>query len=137
MPIIYAGSTSNRRLIMIRDTSSTTGALLSGLTSGTVSCSYWREGNTSWTPISLVGSGGGKSLGTYTSGGFIATPRAGYYEFDIPNAVVAAGATWVDIIFYGATNMLETIYSIDLVKYDPQNSNNLGLDDLSVVPVLL
>jgi hypothetical protein len=137
MPIIKAGSTSSRFLIIVRDSSSSTGALLSGLTSSTVTAAYWREGASTWTTVTLVSAGGGKSLGTWTSGGFIATPRAGWYEFDIPNAAIAAGATWVDFTFYGATNMVETTYHFDLVLYDSQNAANLGLDDVSLIPATL
>ncbi len=125
MPTRTAGSTSNRFLIVVRDTSSTTGGLLSGLaynTSG-LNAAYWREGDTVWTTVTLVT----KTLGTWVTGGFVATGAAGWYEFDAPDVAFASGAEWVQFRFYGAANMLETTYEFEIDLINRQDATRMGL----------
>lgn len=120
------GTTSVSLPIRIRDTSSSVGAGLGSLAYNTagLTAEYRRKGQSSWTAITLAS----KTLGTYTSGGFVADgARAGYYEFDPPDAAVASGAAWVAIRLYGATNMEDTSIEIELDAVDYQDGTAFGL----------
>lgn len=102
---VKRGSTSVRRLIFIADTSSTTGAGLANLvynSSGLVAYYFAGDLNNE-VQITLVTA----TLGTYTSGGFIAvdnTTMPGWYEIGIPDAALDGGNE-VAIQLRGATNM--------------------------------
>lgn len=118
--------------IFVRDTSSSTGAGLSGLTSGTSGLvgEYRRRGSSSWTAITLTSA----TLGTYTSGGWVADGSlAGSYEVGIPDAAVATNARWVAIRFYGAANMAPVLIELELDAINYQSSANLGLTCLPSV----
>ena len=113
------GSTSIRRLIFIADTSQTDGSGLTNLlhnSSGLVA--YYFAGDLSnEVQITLVTA----TLGTYTSGGFIAvdnTNMPGWYEIGIPDAALDGGNE-VAIQFRGAANMAPVnIYiELDAVNY--------------------
>lgn len=124
----HAGITSVSLPIFVTDTSSSTGAGLSGLAFNTASLTaeYRRQGQATWTAISLVTN----TLGTYTSGGFIADGSlAGSYEFCPPNAALASGARWVAFRLYGAANMKPVLIEIELDVVDYQDAN-LGLTNL-------
>ncbi len=120
------GSTSVSLPIFVRDTTSTTGAGLAGVThasSGLV-FEYRRAGQSSWTSVTPVS----KTLGTYTSGGIVADGSLdGAYEIDPPNAAVASGVPFVVIRIRGVANMLPVLieYEIDAVNY--QDSDGFGL----------
>lgn len=130
---IKAGSTSVSAPIFIADTSSSVGGGLASLvynTSG-LTAKYRREGVSSWTSITLATA----TLGTWTSGGFIADTAGidGLYEIGIPNAALATGAKWVEIILYGAANMLATTILIELDNVDYNDSQFFGLSGFSGV----
>ena len=120
------GSTSVSLPIFVRDTTSTTGAGLAGVThasSGLV-FEYRRAGQSSWTSVTPVS----KTLGTYTSGGIVADGSLdGAYEIDPPNAAVASGVPFVVIRIRGVANMLPVLieYEIDAVNY--QDAAAFGL----------
>jgi hypothetical protein len=120
------GSTSVSLPIFVRDTTSTTGAGLAGVThasSGLV-FEYRRAGQSSWTSVTPVS----KTLGTYTSGGIVADGSLdGAYEIDPPNAAVASGVPFVVIRIRGVANMLPVLieYEIDAVNY--QDADGFGL----------
>jgi len=116
---IKAGSTSQTIPIVIDDSSSATGAGLASLahnSSGLVA-KYRREGQASWTTISLVTA----AAGTFTSGGFIesSSGAGGEYELGLPDAALASGAKWAAIVLYGATNMLpcRIMIELDAINY--------------------
>lgn len=123
---ILAGTTSLSLPVVIYDNTSTTGAGLSGVThssSGLV-FEYRRQGQSSWTSVTPVS----KTLGTYTSGGIVASgSRAGRYEIDIPDAAVAAGARFVEICLRGVTNMHPVDIEIELDAVNYQDSTRFGL----------
>lgn len=123
---IKAGSVSTTIPIFIQDTSSAIGAGLASLvynTSG-LAARYRREGASAWTTITLATA----TLGTFTSGGFITSGGvSGKYEVGIPDAALAAGAKWVEIEYYGATNMLPVLLEIELDAVDYQDANTFGL----------
>lgn len=110
MSIVYApGDTSKTIVIAIGDTSSSTGAGLTGLVynSAGLTAYYKRSNAASAVSISLANA----TLGAFTSGGFKEVSAAnmpGQYEFGIPDAALAAGAEWVSLHFKGATNMGQT-----------------------------
>jgi len=116
-----AGQTENSLPIFIQDTASTTGGGLSGLTSSTsgLVAEYRRRGQSTWTPITLTS----KTLGTWTSGGFVADGAlAGAYELDLPDVAVAVGARWVAVRLRGAANMLPCLIEIELDSVDYQTA---------------
>src|ERR1035438_85825 len=104
------GSTSQSVNVFIQDSSSTTGAGLSGLvynSSGLTAYYTFTGANCTAVAISLV------TLATVTtawsSGGFIeidSTHMKGWYRLDLPNAALASGkGPEVDLPLYGGTNM--------------------------------
>jgi len=111
---IYAGLTSQSIDVMIYDSSSTTGAGLSGLVYNSSGLkAYYRIGATgSVTAITLATQ---TATGAWSSGGFAevdATNMKGVYRLDVPNAV-AATAAMVSIYLYGATNMMAVAQRVD------------------------
>jgi hypothetical protein len=111
---IYAGLTSQSIDVMIYDSSSTTGAGLSGLAYNSSGLkAYYRIGATgSVTAITLATQ---TAAGAWSSGGFVevdATNMKGVYRLDLPNAV-AATAAMVSVYLYGATNMMAVAQRVD------------------------
>src|SRR5690349_3070106 len=101
-----AGSTSNIFQIFIADSSSTTGAGLTGLVfnSSSLTAYYHRDTDTTATAITLVT----MTVGTFTSSGFKeidATNMPGWYQLCPPDAALASGAKSVAIHLKGATFM--------------------------------
>lgn len=130
--ILKKGTTSKRIAIWIADSSSSTGAGLTGLAYNTASlvAYYWREdtGNAGGTAITLATA----TRGSFTSGGFKeidATNLPGWYEIGIPDAVVATGSGWAILHLKGAANMAPLPIEIQLVNYNPEDGN-LGLTNL-------
>ena len=119
---IKRGSTSVRRLIFVADSSSTTGAGLANLVYNTASLvAYYFAGDLSNdVQITLATA----TLGTYTSGGFVAvdnTNMPGWYEIGIPNAVLDGGNE-VAIQLRGAANMVPVNVYIELDSFDYQTA---------------
>lgn len=118
---IKAGTIEQSIPIKVQDSSSPTGALLSGLTASTsgLTCKYRRQGQAIEQTVALTESG--VTLDTFTSGGFIADPiLAGHYELQIPNAALQTGATYVVITLSGAANMVPLAILIELDAVDYQ-----------------
>lgn len=110
-----AGATSQIFQVFIRDSSSTTGAGLTGLAFNTASLTayYHRDTDTTATAITLVT----MTVGTFTSSGFKeidATNMPGWYQFCPPNAAIASGAVSVSFHLKGATNMAPLPIEVDL-----------------------
>jgi hypothetical protein len=101
----------------VYDSSSSTGALLAGLTFETASlvAYYDRWGAAgAATEITLAT----MTKGTYTSGGFVAvdgTNQAGRYQLCIPDAALASGANGVTITLQGAANMVPVTLNCTLL----------------------
>jgi hypothetical protein len=109
------GVTSEIWQIFIQDSTSTTGAGLTGLTNGSAGLTgyYHRDTDTTATAISIVS----MTVGTFTSGGFKeidATNMPGWYQFCPPNAALAAGAKSCGFHLKGATNMAPLPIEVDL-----------------------
>lgn len=129
--IIKAGATSSILQIFIRDSSSSTGGGLTGLTNSSPSLTayYHRGTDTTATAISLAS----MTVGTFTSSGFKeidATNMPGWYQFCPPDASLAAGAKSCAFHLKGATNMAPNPFEVMLVAYDPQDTVRLGLTAL-------
>lgn len=109
------GSTSQIFQIFVQDSSSSTGAGLTGLTnaSSSLTAYYHRDTDTTATAISLVT----MTVGTFTSSGFKeidSTNMPGWYQFCPPNAALASGAASVGLHLKGATNMAPLPIEVDL-----------------------
>ena len=135
---IKKATTSKVMHIFISDSSSTTGAGLTGLVynSAGLSAYYIRPGDTGETIITLADI---ITLGTYVSGGFEevdSTNMPGVYEFHPPNACLATGADAVLIMLKGASNMaplpieIQLDDNIEKDSYDILNSGTYGLAQL-------
>jgi hypothetical protein len=125
------GKTSKLVEIFIQDSSSTTGAGLTGLVfnSASLTAYYYRSGAVGATSITLQT----MTLGTWASGGFIVvdgTNMPGLYQLGIPDAALASGASQVIILLKGATNMAPVVLEIQLVNYDPDDGVRMGLTAL-------
>ena len=119
---IKAGATSQALLIFVQDSTSTTGAGLTGLAYGTsgLTCYYARPGFTA-AAVTLVTQ---TVTGTYSSGGFVeisATNMPGWYRFDPPDAALAAGVRSVGFHLKGAANMAPLPFEVELTAWDNQD----------------
>lgn len=123
-------ATSQILQVFVADSSSTTGAGLTGLAfnSGSLTAYYHKDGDTTATAITLAT----MTVGTYTSGGFKeidATNMPGWYQFCPPNAAISSGNN-VAFHLKGATNMAPLPIEVQLVSYDPYDAAGLGLSRL-------
>lgn len=129
---IKKGTTSKLITVFIQDSSSTTGAGLTGLVynSAGLTAYYYREGaGTGATAITLAT----MTLGTWATGGFIvvdATNMPGVYEIGLPDAVLASGADSVSVMLKGATNMAPLTLEIQLTDIDLHDSVRGGMTAL-------
>jgi len=130
---IPAGTTSKRIAIFIQDSSSTTGAGLTGLVFNTSSlvCYSWidTDGNAGGTSQALQTA----TLGTWTTRGFKekdATNMPGMYEFGVPDALLAAGVKWATVMFKGATNMAPCVLEIEVTAVSNQDAVRGGMTAL-------
>ena len=112
---IKPGSTSVSILLLIMDSTSTTGAGKTGLAYNTASltCYGVRPGEAA-ASISLVTQ---TVTGAWVSGGFVeidATNLPGVYRLDVPNARLAAGVRSSVVMLKGASGMAPVTLEIDL-----------------------
>jgi len=133
---IKEGTTSKLCRIFIQDSSSTTGAGLTGLaynTSG-IQAHHMREGATTSTQIGSTGALGNlTTLGTYVSGGLkevSASNMPGVYEFGIPDAALQASsvAGSVVVMIHGAANMVPVLLEVELDKIDYRSASYANLE---------
>src|SRR4051812_2637857 len=118
-----AGALSEIWQIFIQDSSSTTGAGLTGLAFNTASlvAYYHRDNDTTPTVISLVT----MTVGTFTSSGFKeidSTNMPGWYQFCPPNAAIAAGAKSCGFHLKGAASMAPLPIEVQLVSVNPDSA---------------
>ena len=130
---IQANSTSHSEYIFIQNSSSTTGAGLTGLVFNTASLTaYYAVERGAATAITLVTLA--SATAAWASGGFIAvdgTNMPGLYRFDVPNALFSIAATKnVVVMLKGATNMAPVVLEYQIVAYNPDDSVRLGLTAL-------
>lgn len=112
---LVGGSTSVSLLVFIQNSSSTTGAGLTGLVYNSASLTaYYARPGAAATSITLATQ---TVNGAYSSGGFVEVDAAnmpGVYRFDIPNAALAAGVNSVVAMLKGATNMAPLLLEIQI-----------------------
>jgi hypothetical protein len=90
---------------------------------------YRRQNQSTWTSVTPVS----KTLGTYVSGGIVASGAlSGRYEVDFPDAAFAsaAGVEWVELCVRGVANMLPVLIEIELDAVDYQDAAAFGLSRL-------
>ena len=130
---ITEGTTSKLVKIFVQDSSSSTGAGLTGLAHNTAGLKwYWiAEGDASSTSVTLATA----TLGTYTSGGFIvvdATNMPGVYEIGIPDAAIDSSSEGsVAMMLSGATNMAPVLIEIELDSVDYRDADTFGVTNLA------
>ena len=127
---LHRGLTSKTVKVFLQDSTSTTGAGLTGLTSASsgLIAYYIREGDNATTAITLSAG----TLGTWSSGGFVevdATHMPGIYELGLPNAAVASGNSVV-VVIRGATNLVPRNLEIQLTDTDVNDGVRFGLTAL-------
>jgi hypothetical protein len=118
---IVTGSTSIILDIFIQDSSSTTGAGLTGLAFNTASLTCYYHRNTAAAPVAVTLVT--MTVGTFTSSGFKeidATNMPGWYQLCLPNAAFASSATSVGAHLKGAANMAPLPLEIELTAFDMQ-----------------
>jgi len=125
------GSTSQSVNVFIQDSSSSTGAGLTGLvynTSGLTA--YYMLPRAAAVQITLATLAAVTSA--YSSGGFKeidATNAPGWYRLDLPDAALASGS-FVDVHLKGATNMAPLPLEIELTGWDNQDAVRGGMSAL-------
>lgn len=129
---VTKGTTSKTMLIFIPDSSSSTGAGLTGLAynSSGLAWYYYREGQgTGGTSVTLAT----MTLGTWATGGFVevdSTNMPGFYEIGVPNAALATGVDFVGMQLKGATNMAPVNIEIQLTNLNVNDGVRAGLTAL-------
>lgn len=113
--LIPKAATSTLVEFQIQDSSQTDNRGLAGLVfnSASLTAFYYRRGAAAAVQITLVT----MTAGTWVSGGFVAvdgTNLPGIYQLGLPNAALASGADAVTVMLKGATNMKQTIITIQL-----------------------
>lgn len=130
---IQANSTSHSEYVFIQNSTSTTGAGLTGLVFNSAGLNaYYAVERGAATAITLVTLA--SATAAYSSGGFVAvdgTNMPGLYRFDVPNALFSvAGTKNVVVMLKGATNMAPVLLEYQIVAFNPDDSVRLGLTSL-------
>lgn len=125
------GATSVTINVFIQNSSSTTGAGLTGLVfnSAGLTAHYIRE-RAAAAAITLATQ---TVTGAYSSGGFVeidATNMPGWYRFDVPDAVLASGVNSVGLLLKGATNMAPLPIELQLTDVNLNDAVRAGLTAL-------
>jgi hypothetical protein len=130
---IKKATTSKRIFIALKDSSVTTGAFKTGVTTSMLVVSYTREddGNAGATIIALSAG----TRGTWSSGGFVEKDSVndkGTYELGLPNAALNSGSNRVIInIQDAASNNIQPLkFAIQLTDYDPYDAVRMGMSAL-------
>jgi hypothetical protein len=128
---LFAGTTSYIAQVFVQDSSSTTGAGLTGLAynSAGLKAYYHRDTDTTATAITLVT----MTVGAFTSSGFKeidATNMPGWYQICLPNAILASGAKSAAVHLFGASNMAPLPLEIELTATNNQDGVRFGMTAL-------
>jgi len=129
--LVQLNNTSRTEYVFIQNSSSTTGAGLTGLvfnSAGLTADFVVERGlRTSITLVTLA-----SADAAWSSGGFIAvdgTNMPGLYRIDIPNAVFATADKSV-VMLKGATNMAPVVLEYQIVGFNPDDGVRLGLTSI-------
>jgi len=128
---VLKGATDVTVYVFIQDSSSTTGAGLTGLAYNTASlvCYYVR-------PLAAAAAltlATQTVTGAHSDGGFVevdATNMPGVYRLDLSDTIVASGVNSVALMLKGAANMAPVLLELQLVSYNPNDAVRLGLTAL-------
>lgn len=131
---LVKGATSVTVNVFIQNSSSTTGAGLTGLVYNTASLTaYYVRERAAAVAITLATQ---TVTGAYSSGGFVeidATNMPGWYRLDIPDAALASGVNSVGLMLKGATNMAMLPIEIQLTDVNLNDGVRAGLTSLPAV----
>ena len=122
---VKRGTTGYRSLVVLRDSSSTTGALKTGSTNAHVSIAYTKDNlaSVSVTTIDLITDPAAAVVSTSTEAGFGTSGDPGVYHFQPPDNAFSAG-TARSVVFTikdsdGTHNIAPVALEYELVAYDP------------------
>lgn len=121
---LHQGTTQKLCRIFIQDSTSTSGAGLTGLTSGSAGLTFYYAIEGVGATVAVTLSAG--TLGTWSSGGFVAVDAAhmpGVYEVGLPNLMLASGASVIGYL-QGATNMVPCLLEIELDAVNYQSATS-------------
>src|SRR5258708_6272813 len=128
---LTAGATSQTINLFVRDSTSSTGAGLTGLVFNSAGLTaYYALPQAASVQITLATLAAVTSV--YSSGGFKeidATNMPGWYRFDLPNATIASGI-FSSIHLRGAANMAPLPLEIQLIAVNLQDTVRFGLTAL-------
>ena len=132
---IKAGTTSVSVNIFVANSSSTTGAGLTGLAYNTASLTAYYTFAGSYTTAAAITLATLAAVNSaWSSGGFKevdSTNLPGVYRLDLPDAVLAASKGRSVLVYLkGATNMAPTLLEIELTGWDNQDTVRGGLTAL-------
>lgn len=132
---IVAGATSQSINVFIQNSSSTTGAGLTGLVFNTSSLTaYYTFAGTNAGSVQIVLATLAAVNSAYSSGGFKeidATNMPGWYRLDLPNTALATSkGRCVSVHLQGATNMAPCPIEIELTGWDNQDGVHGGMTSL-------
>ena len=124
---LVKATTDSSQIIFIQDSSSTTGAGLTGLAYDTASlvCYYVRPGSAA-AALTLATQ---TVTGGHSDGGFVevdATNMPGVYRLDLSDAILATGVDSVVIMLKGAADMAPLVLEIQLTDLDFNTSMTLN-----------
>lgn len=129
---ILKGSTDVTVYVFVQDSSSTTGAGLTGLLFNTASlAATFARPLTAAASLTLVTQ---TVTGAHTDGGFVEVSSSllpGVYRLDLSDTIIASGVDSVVAMLKGAANMAPLPLEIQLVSYDPNDAADLGLSNLN------
>ena len=116
---LVKATTDSSQIIFIQDSSSTTGAGLTGLAYDTASlvCYYVRPGSAA-AALTLATQ---TVTGGHSDGGFVeidSTNMPGVYRLDLSDAILATGVDTVVVMLKGAADMAPLVLEIQLVTFD-------------------
>lgn len=132
---IKAGATSQSVNVFIQNSTSTTGAGLTGLAFNTASLTAYYSFSGASAGSVVIALATLATLGTaWSTGGFLqidSTNMPGWYRLDLPNAVLAAASgRSVSIHLQGAANMAPCPIEIELTGWDNQDAVHGGMSAL-------
>lgn len=128
---IKKGTTDFTTYVFLQDSSSTTGAGLTGLaynTSG-LTCYYVRD-RAAAAALSLATQ---TVTGAHSDGGFVevdSTNSPGLYRIDLSDAILASGVNKVVVFIHGAANLAPCVLQIELTDTDVHDGVRFGITAL-------
>lgn len=133
MRLIAKNAADQTIYVEVLDSTSTTGGRKTGLVFNSAGLTaYYARNRGAATAITLATLASASAA--HADGGFIevdATNMPGVYRLDLPDAAAATGADTVAVTLKGATGMAQVSVEIQLVAFNPQDADDLGLTALT------